>query len=137
MEAHMTRTHQGGCHCGAVRFEADLDLDQGASRCNCTLCTRRGALTAIVRPAAFRFLHGQDGLTEYTWGARNAHYRFCRTCGIHVGGTGHLEVLGGDYVSVNVSCLDGIDPATVKTVYFDGRHDNWRAGPRDRPWPIS
>jgi hypothetical protein len=133
----MTKTYQGGCHCGAVRFEADLDLDKGASRCNCTLCTRRGALTMIVRPGAFRFTSATDALGEYTWGARLAHYRFCRVCGIQLGGAGHLEVLGGDYVSVNINCLDDVDPATVKTVHFDGRHNNWQAGPRDRPWPIS
>jgi hypothetical protein len=45
--------------------------------------------------------------------------------------------LGGEYVSVNVLCLDEVDPATLKTIYWDGRHNNWAAGPRETPWAIA
>ena len=48
----------------------------------------------------------------------------------------NFRALGGDFVSVNLNCLDSFDPATVKTIYWDGRHDNWQAGPRDQPWPV-
>ena len=62
---------------------------------------------------------------------------FCRTCGVHCFGKGHLEQLGGDYVSVNLNCLDDADIGQAKVTYWDGRHDNWQAGMRDTPWPIA
>lgn len=39
-------------------------------------------------------------------------------------------------MSVNLNTLDGLDPADVEVVYWDGRHNNWQAGPRPAPWPI-
>ena len=32
--------HTGGCHCGAVRFEVMADVQKGAGRCNCSICTK-------------------------------------------------------------------------------------------------
>jgi hypothetical protein len=39
-------------------------------------------------------------------------------------------------VSVNLHCVDGFDVSRTTLVYWDGRHDNWNAGPRSTPWPI-
>ena len=105
-------------------------------RCNCTVCTKVATLGAIVKPAAFRLLSGERNLTAYEWGGKTAKRYFCKTCGVTCFGRGHLEQLGGDYVSVNLNALDDIDPAEVKVGYFDGRHNNWQAGLRDEPWPI-
>jgi hypothetical protein len=132
-----TKKHVGGCHCGAVRFEVETDLGKGASRCNCSICTKIAQTAGIVKPAAFKVVSGEGNLGMYEWGAKIGQRYFCKTCGVHCFGRGHLEVIGGDYVSVNYNCLDEVDPSELKVIYFDGRHDNWQAGPRDRPWPIS
>ncbi len=132
----MTSKHSGGCHCGAIRFEVALDLDAGASRCNCSVCTKIAQTGAIAKPDAFAVLTDETTFGRYAWGGKTATRFFCPTCGVHRYGRGHLEQLGGDYISVNVNCLDDVDPDRLKVVYFDGRHDNWRSGPRDRPWPI-
>jgi hypothetical protein len=90
-----------------------------------------------VKPAAFTLRAGQDSLSSYEWGAKISRRFFCRHCGVHCYGRGFLEEVGGDYVSVNLNCLDAVDPSQLAVIYWDGRHNNWEAGPRDRPWPIS
>jgi hypothetical protein len=120
-----------------VRFEVDVDLSAPVGRCNCSLCVKRNATGAIVKPHAFRLLAGEDALGDYSWGPKNAHFMFCKHCGIHTFGRGDMPEIGGAYVSVNVNCLDGVDPATLKEIHWDGRHNNWQAGPRDTPWPVA
>ncbi len=127
-------THPGSCHCGAVRFTVDVDASK-ASRCNCTICTKLGITGSIVKPEAFILLTDERALTSF--GGVEGRRFFCSTCGAHCFARGHLDMLGGDYVSVNFNCLDDIDLADVTLVYWDGRHDNWQAGTRDRPWPIA
>jgi hypothetical protein len=137
MEAVMgEKTQVGSCHCGAVRFEVDVAPDARVSRCNCTICRRTAVTSTVVKPAAFRLLAGKGNLSEYQWGARISKRFFCKTCGIHCFGPGHLPELGGDYVSVNLSCVDGLELDEAKIVYWDGRHDNWQMGPRNTPWPV-
>jgi len=132
-----TTRHEGGCHCGEVRFEVESDLAGTISRCNCTLCTKRNATTTIVKPAAFRLVAGEPSLGTYEWNGGSSKFHFCRRCGIHVFGSGDIPELGGAFVSVNVNCIDDIDPSTLTVVYWDGRHNNWQAGPRPTPWPVS
>lgn len=130
------KAHVGGCHCGAVRFEARFDLSKGGTRCNCTVCTKVASTGVVMKPDAFRLLAGAESLGEYRVGNSPNSRHFCKRCGIHVFGKGHVEVLGGDFVSVNLNCLDDVELSTLPVLYWDGRHDNWSAGPRREPWPV-
>jgi hypothetical protein len=130
------KNHAGSCHCGAVRFEVELDLSEGGSRCNCSICTKLGPLAKIVKPEAFRLLAGETHLSRYEWGGKISQRFFCKHCGVFCFGRGHLAEVGGDYVSVNLNCLDGVELGTLDVVYWDGRHERWDAGPRKTPWPI-
>ncbi len=129
-----TQTYRGSCHCGAVKFEAQLDLDKGAGRCNCTFCLKARLWGQIIKPEAFRLLQGEDALTNYrgTNGSVVEHL-FCRHCGVRAFEKGHLEVLGGAYVTVAVNCLDGVDQeqlAAMPIHYFDGRNNAWQSKPK-------
>ena len=129
------KTHTGSCHCGAVRFEVDVDASRG-TRCNCSVCTKTAIASAIAKPDALRITQGEASLATYQWGAKIGTRYFCQQCGIHVFGRGNLEALGGAYVSVNLNALDDVDIAEVEIGYWDGRHNNWYAGVRKAPWPI-
>jgi len=132
-----TTKHTGGCHCGAVRFEVDLDLAAGGAMCNCTVCAKISGITTVVKPAAFRLLSGEANLGSYEWGGKSGQRKFCKTCGVHCFGPGFLEQLGGAYVSVALNTLDDFDRSTLKVSHWDGRHNNWQAGTRPTPWPVS
>jgi hypothetical protein len=129
-------TYCGGCHCGAVRIEADVDLTSAVGRCNCTWCVKRGANGMILKPGALRLVAGEASLGEYVWGGKVGRYFFCKQCGVHLFSRGDLPQLGGEFAGLNVNCLDDIDPAKLAVVYWDGRHNNWQAGPRATPGPV-
>jgi hypothetical protein len=81
-------------------------------------------------------LAGEEHLGQYVWGEKIGCRFFCKLCGIHCFGRAHLEELGGDFVSVNLNCLDGVELKDLTIGYWDGRHNNWEAGTRPTPWAI-
>ncbi|HEX5098239.1 MAG TPA: GFA family protein [Polyangiaceae bacterium] len=134
--AKKTVTRTGGCHCGAVRFEVDLEEGFQAARCNCSICMKIAQTGVILKPSAFRLLAGEASIGRYAWGMKISTRHFCRHCGVHCFGSGHLAEIGGDFVSANLNCLDGFDVNALTVLHWDGRHDNWMVGPRSTPFPI-
>lgn len=130
----MMKTFHGSCHCGKVRFEVDLDLAAGTGKCNCSICAKRRYWGAVVKPEAFRLIAGEADLADYQFGTMSAHHRFCTTCGLAPFGHGYIEAIGGAYYSVNLACLDDLDPAELAAApvrYMDGRNNNWFETPAE------
>lgn len=127
----MKKKHTGSCHCGGVRFEADLDLAAGTGRCNCSICTKTRTWGAMAKPEDLRILAGEALLTEYRFGDVMQHL-FCQRCGVHPFGRGHLDILGGDFVSVSVAALDDLsdeERAALPVQFSNGRDDDWMNPP--------
>ena len=125
------KTYHGSCHCGAVRYEADIDLAQGTIKCNCSICTKMRFWAAVVPPARFRLLAGADAVSEYRFHLKRDGHCFCRHCGINLWSTGDASSTGPFY-AVTVASLDDLPVADLIAApvrYFDGRNDNWVTPP--------
>jgi hypothetical protein len=104
----MLKTYKGSCHCGAVRFEADLDLTQPTFRCNCSICRRTRQWAAVAMPDRFRLLSGEGGLVEYLFNRKKNQHFFCQMYG------------------VNIGCLEGVSEeelSKIPVTRVDGMHD--------------
>ena len=133
------KTHSGSCHCGAVRFEADIDIAEGTLKCNCSSCTKARSWLAVAPAARFRLVAGAESQANYQWTppgrtAPTIEFHFCKTCGIRTPGRGEHEALGGAFYAVQVPLLDEIDLdelAAAPIRYVDGRHDDFNRSPED------
>lgn len=110
---------QGGCHCGAVRYEVTTAL-QPVISCNCSICEKKGTLLTFVPADAFKLLAGKDAVSDYQFNTRNIHHLFCKTCGVESFATGTAPN-GARMVAINVRCLDGIKLADLTPQAYDGR----------------
>jgi len=127
----MLKTYHGSCHCGAVTFEAEIDLTKSTYRCNCSICRRTRFWPAVVKPERFRLLTGEADLTQYLFHTRKNQHYFCKHCGVRAFGVGTETPIGKMY-GVNMGCLDEISDeelAKVPITYVDGRNDRWQTSP--------
>lgn len=113
-------SHQGSCHCGAVKFEVDAPADLHAHACNCSICSLTGGDQMIVPASKFRLLAGAEALTTYQFNTRVAEHTFCQYCGVKAF---YRPRSNPDGCSVNLRCLDKSTINSISVDVFDGQ--NW------------
>ena len=114
--------YRGGCHCGAVRYEFQVQEEPEMVECNCSICVKSGYLHLIVPKEDFRILSGQEQLQTYRFNTGKAQHLFCKTCGIK---SFYIPRSHPDGISVNAHCLDDVDSIGFRYTQFDGQ--NWEA----------
>ena len=123
----MLKTYRGSCHCGAVKFEAELDLTQSSYRCNCSICRRTRFWPAVAKADGFRLLSGESELTMYLFNTKKNFHYFCKHCGVRAFGVGNNTPMGKMY-GVNLGCLDDVSDQELSQIpitYVDGRNDQF------------
>lgn len=128
----MLKTYRGSCHCGAVTFEADLDLAQPSFRCNCSICRRTRFWPAVAKPEGFRLKTGESELTKYVFGGKKNFHFFCKHCGVRAFGVGNETPVGKMY-GVNLGCLADVSEeelSKIPIIHVDGMHDRWQDRPK-------
>jgi hypothetical protein len=109
----------GGCHCGAVRFEAEAPGPPvSALQCNCSVCRMTGFLHVMVPHDEFELVSGRNSLASYRFGTGTAEHLFCRHCGVK---SFYQPRSHPESWSINANCLDEAPPLEIER--FDGR--NW------------
>ena len=111
--------YKGNCHCGRVAFEVEGEID-GALSCNCSICSRKGALLWFVPRENLTLLTPDNAASTYTFNQHAIKHRFCSTCGIHPYGEA-TNPEGKHMAAVNLRCVEGIDLAAVPVHEFNGR----------------
>jgi hypothetical protein len=112
-------SYKGSCHCGAVRFTVDGSFDK-AMECNCSICSRKGSLLWFVPRDKFKLETPEKDVATYVFNKHVIHHKFCPKCGIGPFALG-TDPKGNKMAAINVRCLEGVDPANIKRVPFDGR----------------
>ncbi|KAK8090807.1 glutathione-dependent formaldehyde-activating enzyme [Apiospora phragmitis] len=78
----LLKTYRGNCHCKEFVYEAEIPEIRAANECNCSICTKKGALWVSPSKDSFHWVKGdEDDLTDYTFGRMLVSHKFCPTCG--------------------------------------------------------
>jgi len=111
----------GGCACGAVRFEAEVDSDD-AYLCHCRMCQRVTGSVSIafknLPQSSVRWLSGPDWYESSPIAKRS----YCRKCGTSIG----FQFKEGPNMDLTVASFD--EPGRFKpTSHFgsESMHEAW------------
>lgn len=110
--------YQSSCHCGNIKFEIEGEL-HSVKECNCSICSKRGALWWFVKRDQIKFSTPESQLSTYQFGKKSISHHFCAVCGCAPLGTSVYN--GVAMAAINVRCLENVDISALKISEVDGR----------------
>jgi hypothetical protein len=119
---------KGRCHCGATQFEVP-HAPETVTWCNCSICSKRGALHAYYKATEFKLTTARDRVSTYQWNDYLVHHHHCSICGCPTYGEmpsfadGKID-FDNPKVSVNARLFEDFDLDAVPVVKVNGR-DDW------------
>ena len=116
----------GECFCGAVTYEVTGKL-RDARSCHCSRCRKafsaQASAYALVNPAEFRWLTGEELLTSYS-AASGAGLQFCSQCGSTLCG-----IVDGAVHGVTLGCVNDDPGIEIEQHIFVGSKAPWEVIP--------
>jgi hypothetical protein len=113
------QSYSGSCHCGAVAFTVEVDPST-ALKCNCSICTKTGAVWAFAPKTKFALKSGEAKQGDYQFCKKTLHHRFCTACGVESYAEGAMPD-GTPTVGINLRCLEDVDVDKLSPRPWDGR----------------
>jgi len=127
----------GTCHCGAIRatlHSAQAPEALQVRACQCSFCTRHGAMTASD-PAGSAIIEMQPAaVTRYQFGTRTGTSLICARCGVYAGVI--LEDGGKTWSVLNVRglAIAQLQGRSAEPVVYDGETPEARIARRKAKW---
>jgi hypothetical protein len=127
----------GACHCGAIR--GTLHATRPATElqvraCQCSFCTRHGAMTVSDPAGRAVFDIERAALTRYQFETRTGTSLICARCGIYAGVI--LEDEGKMWSAVNVRglAIPAFAGRAAEPVVYEGETPAARIARRKQKW---
>ena len=117
----MAVKYQASCHCGAIKLNFSSEEINGALRCTCSICSRKGAMMTpfTVPNEELSVTVDGDNLGLYQFDNKVAKHYFCKTCGIY---THNETVRAPGSCRVNLGCIEDLDTSELEVTVFDGKN---------------
>jgi hypothetical protein len=91
------RMHRGGCECGAVRYELELEP---------LACEQLAASDLRLRARRFTLLAGADAVSGHQFASSCVHHFYCERCGVCSFSRHNVEQDEAAFYAVDLRCLD-------------------------------
>lgn len=134
--------YEGSCHCGAIGFRYDSEIDPqdwSVRACQCSFCRAHDALSTSDPDGDLEFMATDATLLQrYRFGQGTADFLLCRNCGVYIGAA--IDSGHGAFGIINIHALKARPQqlASPAPISYDEENTEGRISRRGKRWtPVS